>query len=304
MLALLLIAALALLNAAWGALPAEIEIVERDPAWSQVRVTGTVDRPESLASAEILVAASADKATPFHDRFIAATYLDQDDSFALDVPVPPGGLYLWVVTKSTAGAWEQGFHQLYNHYPLHPSEDIHDLRFTMSDYRLTFEGVDPWAQIVAPWWWTFPAAGLALVGLLVFRLRTRRTRARRLERTSEAAPLSGERWWLLGILAVALALRLPGLGESYSMTEFIHAQIASRSTLGGEHHTEERRLATPSCREVCSEVLGARYASCELACVQHFGEEDLPKAVAACAYRDTPPEPAALLGCMAVEGRP
>jgi len=304
MLALLLALALSLLSAAHGALPAEIEIIEGDPAWSQVRVTGSVDRPETLAEAEILVAASADKASPFHDRFIAATCLDDDDSFALDVPVPPGGLHLWVVTKSSAGAWEQGFHQLYNHYPLHPTEDIEDLRFTMSDYRLTFEGVDPWNQIVAPWWWTLPVAALALAGLVVFRFRTRRTRARRLAPPLETLPLSGERWWLLGILALALALRLPGLVESYSMTEFIHAQIAGRSSAGDEHHEGEQRPTTPTCREVCSDILGERYPTCEMSCLQHFGQEGLPAEVAACTYRAKAPDPAILLGCMAAGASP
>ncbi len=304
MLALVLAVALSLLTAARGALPAEIEIIDPDPAWRQIQVTGSVNRPDTLADAEILVAASADKATPFHDRFIAATCLDDDDSFALDVPVPPGGLHLWVVTKSAAGAWEQGFHQLLNHYPLHPTEDLRDLHFTMSDYRLTFEGVDPWNQIVAPWWWLLPAAALALLGLVVFRFRTGRTRARRLASPLEAAPLRGERWWLLGIIALALVLRLPGLWESYSMTEFIHAQIADRSLSGGGPHLGEERPGTPTCREVCSGVLDDRYASCEQSCLQHFGQESLPEGVASCAYRASTPDPMALLGCLAGEVSP
>ncbi len=300
MLTLALVLALVLLPAARAELPATFELIEADPGWPVVSISGAVDRPETLADEEIIVAASADKGSPAHDLFLAATPIGADDRFTMSVPIPPGGVHLWVQTTAAVGPWEDGFHQLYNHYPLHPpAQGLEDVVFTMADYRLTFEGVDPWSQARALWWWTIPPSAVVLLGLFFSRARGSRSRVRRLGAPVRLAPLPRERWWMVGILLLALLLRLPSLGESLSMTEFIHKQIANRSQKAPERAPVEAPDVS-TCHGACVLVVGGELVSCTQACLGYFGQDTLPEAVTACLYEEPRPTPAYLLGCLDV----
>jgi hypothetical protein len=299
-------ALLLLLAGARAEQPEGVELIEPDPAWPRVTVSGTLDRPESLVGSPLRVAASPDKAGPFHDRYLAVCELGSDDSFELSLAAPPGGVHLWVLIEGRTGAWEQGFHQLYNHYPLEiPAAGLHGVHFTMADYRLTFEGVDPGEAVEAPWWWLFGAAGLALLGLLVLRRLQPGGRAQRLPALPALPALPREGRWIAALLLLAALLRLPSLSESLSMTEFVHAQIAARGGGIEGGFAPVAILDVPTCMDLCASVQGAELPGCEPACIQHFHEDIVPPSVAACALGDRgATTPHQLLACLARWGNP
>ncbi len=287
-------------------LPPGITCLEPDPAWPRVKITGTLDRPESLAELPLHVAASVDKATPFHGRYLAVVEVTPDDGFELALPAPPEGVHLWALATDTGGMEDQGFHQLYNHYPLViPSDGLHGVHFTMADYRLTYEGVDPFGALVAPWWWLYGAAALGLLLMLAARRLGRSGRGQRLPRLPPLDKLPRESAWVAALLLLAVLFRVPSLGESLSMTEFVHAQIAARSHGLQGGYTALLLQDVPSCDELCAAVAGEPIPGCEPACIAHFGSLQPPRRVASCALGDQGTTDAqTLLACLTLGEAP
>ncbi len=287
-----------------AALAAPVSMVQPDPSWPQVTVRGNVDRPLTLADHPLLVAASLDKASPFEGRYLAVCPLDDHDQFSCEVPSPPGGLHFWVVVDAESGGSGAPFQQLYNHYPLVLSgEGQADLHFTMADYCLTFEGVDPWADPVGSWWWLFLGCGLGLSGILVGGRLLPRQRAHRLPPPGSELPVRREAWLVVALLLLAAVVRIPSMGESFSMTEFVHAQIAAG--VSGDHDDVGGKDDTPRCAEVCSDLATHSAASdtqigdCERACLEHFGQDVLPAFVLGCLHPVREPSlPMELLRCL------
>lgn len=289
------------LVSAGAELHSELELVEPDPGWPTVLITGTLDRPASLEGATLQVAASTDKVSPFHDRYLAISDLTPDDHFELSLAAPPQGVHLWMLVEGRSSTWETTFHQLYNHYPIEvPSEGLHDVHFTMADYRLTFEGVDPWEALAGPWWYFYGLVALGLITMMLFRRKRAASRGQRLPPLPTQGALPREGWWMASLLLLAALLRVPSMAESLSMTEFVHTQIAARGANIGDASPQEHIAALPTCKDICQRLAEGGIQGCEAACIKHFGHDQLPKSTASCAFdargHTTPHQ---LLACLA-----
>ena len=247
------------------------------------------------SGAPLWVLASVRRVDPFQGRWLVAAPVRPDGGFSLQVEAPPEGYHLWaVVDLGEPGPDPDDLYTLYNYFPLGPQEPPGEVHFTTAEHRLMEEGLDPLHQVILPWWPLFLLAPLLalLGGLSLRRLAGLRRTSRGSSPPCPTPRVAGgvELALLLLLLLLATGLRLPGLGESWSMTEFVHARMAASG--GGHDHQpvepgeEPGPVLSGGCPDLCDHLLACALvtpagfwpgerATCVAGCQARLGAGDL-----------------------------